>query len=184
MTPPKLTPKQEQFCNEYLIDLNATQAALRAGYSSKTAGSQGERLLRNVDVATRIQELQSQRSERTQITADRVLEELALIAFSNLDDFAEWGMNHASGENFLVLRSSDELTRGQKAVIKSIKRVRKTGKTEEDTLEIVREDKLSALDKLAKHLGLYKEGDPGAGKKSGLDLLVEMMAQRRSERER
>jgi phage terminase small subunit len=68
-----LTPKQELFCQEYIIDLNATQASIRAGYSEKTATTQGPRLLENVGVRERINELQAARSERTEITADYVL---------------------------------------------------------------------------------------------------------------
>lgn len=75
-----LTDKQRRFAGEYLVDLNATQAAIRAGYSAKTAMQQGERLLRNVEIASAIAEAQHARSERTQITADRVLKELAAMA--------------------------------------------------------------------------------------------------------
>lgn len=70
---PKLTIKQETFVAEYLVDLNATQAAIRAGYSPKTANEQGSRLLTNVSVQKLIQERMDKRSERTEITADYVL---------------------------------------------------------------------------------------------------------------
>ena len=79
-----LTPKQARFAAEYLIDLNATQAAIRAGYSAKTAYSQGERLLRHVEVAQAIQAGQQARAVRTEITQDRVLQELARIAFFDI----------------------------------------------------------------------------------------------------
>jgi phage terminase small subunit len=68
-----LTDKQKRFAEEYLIDLNATQATIRAGYSEKTAYSQCERLLRNVEVQAAISEGQKSRSQRTGITADRVV---------------------------------------------------------------------------------------------------------------
>jgi phage terminase small subunit len=71
-----LTPKQQLFCDEYLIDLNATQAAIRAGYSAKTAYSIGERLLRNVEIQEVLQELKKERHERTKINADYVLQRL------------------------------------------------------------------------------------------------------------
>jgi phage terminase small subunit len=71
-----LTPKQERFINEYLIDLNATQAAIRAGYSKKTSKSQGQRLLTNVDIAAAIARAQGDRTERTNITQDYVLESI------------------------------------------------------------------------------------------------------------
>ena len=68
-----LTPKQAQFVAEYLIDLNATQAAIRSGYSEKTANEQGSRLLTNVKVAEAVAKAQNIRSERTEITQDYVL---------------------------------------------------------------------------------------------------------------
>ncbi len=71
-----LTPKQKQFCEEYIIDLNATQAAIRAGYSEKTARSIGNRLLTNVDIQNYIRELQQKRSERLQYTQDDLLRDL------------------------------------------------------------------------------------------------------------
>ncbi|MCY9777895.1 terminase small subunit [Proteus mirabilis] len=74
-----LTDKQEMFCREYLIDLNATQAAIRAGYSEKTANAQASRLLVNVNIQNRIQELKSNRNERVEVDADYVLKRLVEI---------------------------------------------------------------------------------------------------------
>ncbi len=73
MTNIAMTPKQQRFVTEYLVDLNATQAAIRAGYSEKTARSQGQRLLTNVDIAMAIEAGQAKRSERTEVTQDYVL---------------------------------------------------------------------------------------------------------------
>ena len=69
----ELTPKQCRFVDEYLVDLNATQAAIRAGYSPRTANEQGPRLLVNVGIATAIQTAQEARSQRLQLTQDDVL---------------------------------------------------------------------------------------------------------------
>lgn len=74
-----LTDKQEAFCREYLIDLNATQAAIRAGYSEKTANEQGSQNLAKLSIQTRIQELMNDRSERLEINADYVLNRLVEI---------------------------------------------------------------------------------------------------------
>jgi len=71
-----LTDKQEMFCREYLVDLNATQAAIRAGYSPKTANEQGARLLANVSVQIRIAELKARRNDRVDVDADYVLKRL------------------------------------------------------------------------------------------------------------
>jgi phage terminase small subunit len=84
MSLPKLTAKQAAFVQEYLIDLNATGAARRAGYSAKTANEQGARLLTNVSVYSHIQAAMKEREKRTHITQDRVLQELARLAFSDL----------------------------------------------------------------------------------------------------
>lgn len=75
----KLTGKQELFCREYIIDLNATQAAIRAGYSEKTANEQGTRLLANVSIQSFIQELKQDRVNRNKVDADYVLKRLVEI---------------------------------------------------------------------------------------------------------
>lgn len=75
----KLTDKQEMFCREYLIDLNATQAAIRAGYSERTARSIGQRMLTNVDIEKRLSELKGDRNERVSVNADYVLDRLMQI---------------------------------------------------------------------------------------------------------
>ncbi len=74
-----LTDKQEMFCREYLVDLNATQAAIRAGYSDKTAQEQSSRLLSNVMVQNRISVLKSERNERVGVDAAYVLRRLTEI---------------------------------------------------------------------------------------------------------
>src|SRR6187399_2837120 len=75
------------FCQEYLIDLNATQAAIRAGYSKKTAVVEGSRLLTNANVSEHIKKLMDKRSKRTEITADKVLDELWSIAQEDIKNF-------------------------------------------------------------------------------------------------
>lgn len=82
-----MTPQKQRFVEEYLIDLNETQAAIRAGYSAKTAYSQGNRLMKDVEVETAINEAMEERSKRTEITADRVLQELAHIAFDDIKNY-------------------------------------------------------------------------------------------------
>lgn len=86
-----LNAKQRRFLDEYLIDLNATQAAIRAGYSAKTASSQGERLLRNVEVQALLTERMKAREKRTEITQDKVLAELAKIGFADIRRALNWG---------------------------------------------------------------------------------------------
>lgn len=81
-----LNPKQQKFVDEYLVDLNAKQAAIRAGYSERTAEQQGSRLLSNVKVSAAIREAKAERSERTKIDADWVLARLAQEAEADVAD--------------------------------------------------------------------------------------------------
>ncbi len=76
------TEKQNRFINEYPVDLDGTKAAIRAGYSEKTAAQQASRLLRNVNIQNAIKEKLDKRQERTEITADKVLKELGSIGFN------------------------------------------------------------------------------------------------------
>lgn len=81
----KLTEKQKRFCEEYLIDLNATQAAIRAGYSSKNASRIAVELLNKTQVSDFLEKTRKEQSERTGITADAVLKELEKIAFIDVE---------------------------------------------------------------------------------------------------
>ncbi|MPW31922.1 terminase small subunit [Agarivorans sp. B2Z047] len=85
----KLTPKQEAFCQEYLIDLNATQAAIRAGYSEKTAGRTASENLSKPDIQQKISELKLARAERTQINADYILGRLVEIDQMDVADILD-----------------------------------------------------------------------------------------------
>lgn len=82
----KLTAKQQRFADEYLLDCNATQAAIRAGYSSKTANEQGSRLLTNVSVQKELQQRISERQKSTNITQSDILKQLTKIGFKTFED--------------------------------------------------------------------------------------------------
>lgn len=82
----KLSAKQEQFCREYLVDLNATQAAIRAGYSAKTAQEQASRLLSNAMVAARVAELKAKRAEKADRTAQDVLNDIIAVTAQARDE--------------------------------------------------------------------------------------------------
>lgn len=146
-----LTPKQSRFVEEYLIDLNATQAAIRAGYSVKTAKSIGQRLLTFVDVQKAIQGAQKKLSERTKITQERVLQEYARIAF--LDPrklFDEHG-------ELLPITSLDAEVAAAIGGLDVV--ISRTGdkSTTEETKKIKLIDKKGALDSIAKHLGMFTD---------------------------
>lgn len=142
-----LTAKQQRFVEEYLIDLNATQAAIRAGYSEKTARSIGQENLTKPDVAEAIQVAIDARSARTQITADRVLQEMGRVAFSDMRKFARWG---AGG---VTLLSSDKLSDDE---ARCVAEVYESTSKEGGAIKFKLHPKMDALEKLARHLGLYE----------------------------
>jgi len=150
-----LTDKQEKFCQEYLVDLNATQAAIRAGYSEATARSQGQRLLTNVDIQARISELNKSRLEATGISQKRVLEEYAKIAFFDIREIFD-----VDGG----LINVKQLDANNAGAIASIKSSEEWGEDEDGnrvvtgTLKEVKVfDKIRALQDLGKHLGLFEK---------------------------
>jgi phage terminase small subunit len=146
----KLTPKQRRFIEEYLTDLNATKAAIRAGYSAKTAGQIGEKLLKKVEIAAAVAEAKKARSERTEITADRVLHELAAIAF--LDPAKVFT---STGE----VRLLDEMDESVRRAIASVETISlgDGGEAVSTVKKVKMNDKLRALELLGKHLQLWVE---------------------------
>ena len=139
----RLTEKQKRFVAEYLVDLNATQAAIRAGYSEKTAGQIGEQNLKKLEIQTALQEAMNERSKRTEITQDMVLAELAAIAFANGTDYAT-----VSSNGLVRIVPTSELSTGQKKAIACIKEG-------QYGTEVKQYDKLRALEMLGKHLGMF-----------------------------
>lgn len=161
----ELTAKQARFVEEYLVDLNATQAAIRAGYSEKTAYSVGHENLSKPDIAEAIAQAKSERSQRTQITADRVLQELGRIGFSDIRNVLT-PLGH--------LTNPADWDDDTAAAIGSIEVVTKPGEADEEgnrTVDHVHKiktwDKVSALEKIAKHLGMFVERHEVTGKDGG-----------------
>lgn len=140
----KLTEKQLKFVDEYLVDLNATKAAIRAGYSVKTAEQQGYQLLHKTSVANEIAKAQAKLSKRTGISQERILRELAKIAFLNLSDIVEWGPEG------IKLKDSSEV---DGTVLQSVTETwLPKGGTK---TEVKAHDKAKALELLGKHLGMW-----------------------------
>lgn len=138
----KLTPKQERFCEEYLVDLNATKSAIRAGYKD---GNIGRQLITKNNVLDKIEELRNAQSERTEITADRVLQELAAIAFADRTKIAAI---QESGE--VAFTPTDKLSDDVKKTISGIEH----GKY---GIKVSTCDKIKALELLGKHIGLFAD---------------------------
>lgn len=143
-----MTDKQTRFVEEYLIDLNATQAAIRAGYSPKFADREGHKLVENSRVQEAIDKAKAERSRRTGINQDRVIQELAKIAFVNIKNVV------ADDASILADASPDDL-----AAVESVKV--KTIPTKHGDMGVEREvrlsPKLKALELLGRHLGMWKD---------------------------
>ena len=140
----KLTPKQQRFVEEYLVDLNATQAAIRAGYSLKTAYRIGAENLRKPQIAAAIQSAMEKRSSRTAVSQDRVVLELARIAF----------IDPTKVINFSRGTILDNLSEDDRAALSGVK-VKDGLYTTEREVKLL--DKLRALELLGKHLGMFTD---------------------------
>ena len=164
----KLNSRQKRFCDELLADpkLNATQAAIKAGYSEKYAATNTTKLLKNTNIRAYLEQRQKDRMERTEITQDFVLKELMAIASVNATDYARVVEKHATAlldgvemqlydaeGNPVMYRTvepvlTEELTEIQKKALSVIKRGR-------DGFEIKPYDKLKVLELLGRHLGMW-----------------------------
>jgi phage terminase small subunit len=145
-----LTAKQKKFVEEYLIDLNATQAAIRAGYSTESAKEIGCENLTKPNVKAEIDKAIAERSRRTGINQDRVLRELAKIAFVNPGDVIN--LNQATVKSDA---KEEDLAAIASVKIKNIPT--EDGEITEREIKLC--DKLKALDLLGKHLGIYDKKD-------------------------
>lgn len=141
----KLTPKQTKFCEEYLISLNSRLAAIAAGYSVKTAATIGGQNLLKLEIQERISELRHSQQERTQIEAEQVVEKLWKIANFDIRSICE-----TKGDE-LVFKSFNEW---DKSALDSLVI---SGKDKYGNPIVKMESRLSALDTLAKYLGMYSE---------------------------
>lgn len=140
----QLSEQRQRFVDEYLIDLNGTQAAIRAGYSPKTAQEQASRLLSNVMVQQAVAERMAERSRRTGVNQDRIILELAKIGFAKITDVIDSDTAKIKAD-----ASADDL-----ACIQSVKIKPNEWGIER---EIRLYDKKSALELLGKHFGMFKD---------------------------
>lgn len=163
----ELTAKQRSFVREYLVDLNATQAAIRAGYAESGASVEGTRLLANAKVKAAVDAAMKLRSDRTQITADRVLKELAKIGFADIRKAIKWESalvteedNPDGGDVAIIKRivtnqvqlvSSDDIDDDTAAAISEISQNTSGG------IKLKLHDKKAALVDLGRHLGLFTD---------------------------
>lgn len=146
-----LTPKQRRFVDEYLVDLNGTQAAVRAGYSRRTANRIASENLSKPDVQSAVAAAQRARAERTKLSQDRVIEELAAIAFSDIRK-----MFDVTGKLLPPHDLPDDVAAAVASlVIQTPHDVGGVG------VRVRLSDKLRALEMLGRHLGMFKDPKPG-----------------------
>jgi len=155
----QITDRMKKFVDEYLIDFNATQAAIRAGYSPDTANEQGSQLLARPDIRELVAEGQKAIAERTQTFQDNAVDELKIVGFSDLADFLT-----VKEGGIVEQKSFDQLTKAQTRCIKKIKQTVRTSHSSDGTilhqtatLEVELYDKLKALELLGRHLGMFND---------------------------
>jgi phage terminase small subunit len=149
----ELTPKIKRFCEEYIKDLNGTQAAIRAGYSQKTANEQSSKLLAKVNVQDFLSKLKQNISDKNEGLAQQVIDELKKLGFSNIQDYI-------GKEN--EIKDLSTITRDNASAVESIKKTvtefsggsESSGK--KTTVQFKLYDKISALEKLGRHLGIFE----------------------------
>lgn len=144
----RLTDKQKRFVTEYLVDLNATAAAKRAGYNEKTAYSIGQENLKKPEIQAALKKAMERREKRTEITQDSVLKELAAIGFSNAADFVK-----VSGGT-VKITDTDLIEKEKLPALAGVKET-------QNGIEIKLHDKVKALELIGKHLGMF-DGSGGA----------------------
>ncbi|PIK75273.1 terminase small subunit [Pseudomonas sp. 382] len=182
-----LTPKQQRFVDEYLIDLNGTQAAIRAGYSERTARQIADQNMSKLVIKTEIQKRMKSRSERTEITQDMVLRELAKIGFSDIRKVVRWGETMVrmvdsddDGADDMVpyhglaLIDSTEVDDDTAAAIAEVSQGR-------DGLKVKLHDKKGALVDIGRHLGMFKDKVEMSGP-NGAPLLAATLSDDQLER--
>jgi phage terminase small subunit len=140
----KLTPKQRKFVDEYLKLRNATQAAKNAGYSARSAYSQGERLLKKAEIATEIGRRMNIIETKTNVTVERIERELANIAFADIV-----GLFEVAPNGKVAIKSFNDLTEEQRRAISEIQ-------IDGKSIKFKSWNKNSALDTLAKYKGMLK----------------------------
>ena len=148
-----LTAKQKRFCEEYVIDLNATQAAIRAGYSKRSASSIGEENLRKPEIIKYIEELQEELRKKAGLTADMVIDDLRSMAEWNIQDFL------ASDNTIVDLTTLPRKKTRAVIGIKSKTETRTIGETTvvERTVELKFADKRAAIVDLGRHTGIFEK---------------------------
>lgn len=165
-----LEPKQRRFVDEYLVDCSGAKAARRAGYSQKTAASQGAQLLSNLKVQAALKERMASVAERIGLSAQKVVEEIARVAFSDMRRFTTWGPSGVTLNDSAALSDDDA---------RCVAEVSETTSEKGGSIRFKLHDKMGALKELAERMGidremmrkLYPDLDPDTRKTRVLSLI-------------
>ncbi|MBK5926866.1 terminase small subunit [Rhodobaculum claviforme] len=190
-----LNARQEAFAAAYVRSMNATQAAIEAGYSANGASSKGWDLLRNVKVQARIEELQTEIMARNDVEADRLIRHLYLIAMADASDLVQLHVDpcprcwpdldardparaepdpecmtcRGRGQPRVAYTPVDQMSPGAKALFRGVRHNPKTG-----SMEVLMHDRLKAADMLMRHLGLYRDQDEAPRADPLRDLIADI----------
>jgi phage terminase small subunit len=175
----RLTEKQKKFVNEYLIDLNATQAAIRAGYSKKTAAEQAVRLLRNVNVQTYLQKRQKELQKHISITPERVIDELAHIAFDDIKNYLSFRTEKTQvgqGDDGSPLLAYDTIIDLKDSETIDTRNISEISKGRDGQFKFKLYCKDNALVQLGKHLGMFNDKSNNQEDIEDITPLAEMLS--------
>ena len=139
--PDHLTVLEEAFVKEYLVDLSPTKAARRAGYSAKSAKTLGPRVFKRPDVQTAIRKAMEERAKRTEVDADKVVQQLARIAFADMKNYVEYGPGG------VTLKQSGKV---DGTVVGSVSETK-------EGIRFTLAPKIPALELIGRHLGMFND---------------------------
>ncbi len=168
-----LNRKQSRFVEEYLIDLNATQAAIRTGYSRKTAHVIGDENLKKPEIAAQVRKAMDERSARTSVTQDRVLRELAKIGFADLRKAVIWRANVTGmvrdddGSERLAVTNEVQIVDSAALDDDTAGAIAEISQTDKGGLRVKMHDKKGALEAMGRHLGMFKDKIEHSGPDGG-----------------
>lgn len=166
-----LNPKQERFVAEYLVDLNATQAAIRAGYSPKTAGVQAFDLLKKPEIAAALERQRNQHAKNTGLTVERVLQEAMRLAFFDIRKLTD-----AEGNPIPINQLDDDTAAAIQGLELATERVRGDDAGAETVVRKYKiADKNAAVERLFKHLGLFQKDNDQNNPAKALQALLDVV---------
>lgn len=170
-----LTEKKKRFAQQYVVDLNGSAAAIRAGYPERSSRSRACKLLAEPEVQSYVQELQAEKAKRCEITADRVLQELGKLGFANMADYLT-----VDGKGIVQVNLA-KMSREQAAAVQELIVEEYTERDEKGRPRAVQRikfklhDKRGPLGDIGKHLGMFRESQGGEDAPMPTKVVIEVV---------